>query len=98
MIHIHVLKLGDGAEWFMPRSVDDDGGVTSYYRRPFATTTVATSDLVSAVADEEGVDTVDDVLAVLRGGFDDEAVAVVSALVGNGWGRASSKMFILRSA
>lgn len=72
MIHIPVLKLGDGAEWFMPRSVDDGGGVTSYYRRAFATTTVATSDLVSAVADEEGVNTVDDVLAVLRGGFDDE--------------------------
>lgn len=78
-----MMNYGTGAEWLMPRSRKKDGTVV-FTRRPFAKTTVATSNLVSLVAEECA--TINEVLAVLERGYDPDAIDVVRAIVAKGWG------------
>lgn len=85
-----MMDYGSGAEWVMPRSRKKDGTVV-FARRPFARTTVATSDLVSAVAEECA--TVNDVLTILESGYDPDATDVVRAIVTSGWGDLPASIF-----
>lgn len=74
-----------GVEWVMFKR---EKGTIGFYRKPFASTTKASADLIRLLS--ETADTIQDIYDNIR--FDDEAKTVVHAYVDKGFGDYPAKL------